>query len=1180
MQTRWSRRLRTALGLVLWAACLAPPAAAQNAASLRGTVTDASGGAVAGATVLLTNEATTVARQTTTDVRGGYYFAAVDPGLYALKVEAPGFRPREMRGIRISPNDTSAIDSTLEVATMAESIEVTAERATIETATGAREGLITSDQIDSLSMIGRNPMELLRVLPGMVTPDQAGMETAGKYAGALRTWDYTVNGLRGQNIMITLDGAKLQDVGANAGAMIVPNNEMVDEVKIQTSNYAAEFGSSAVSVRAVTKSGGSAFHGSVYGFMRDSAWAANDRSRSYAGQEKPDTQFQYPGFTVSGPIVVPGTSLNDKRDKLFFFFGAEWSRQERDVGSFLTVTPTAGQRNGHFGDYLGGQHLNQPETVLIPSGFPGAGSPAPNNDLSPYIDPVGRALINLYPLPNYSDPNNRYNYIFSRLSKADRNQQVLRVDWAATDRTRAYVRLARDKDVNTGYRGLWWNSSDVELPSPLDSPSLGLSAVGNVTSILTPSMTNELVLSWSDLRNDNRFEDPAVMSRSTYGIPNLNPWGESSPFVPQLFMQNTGGSLATMNDTENVLAYNGYMSVADTLTKILGSHALKGGFLVERQYKRQRGVNNANVQFNFNKDNNPGSTGSNFGDLLVGRPAQASFGSAPPEGEFVAWTTEAFVQDSWRIDRRLTVEVGLRVGLWTNNAETNDLGAIFLPERYDPTRGPFLDDGKTRVNGLAYVATGDVSRGLTDRRPLLFMPRVNFAWDLAGDGQTVVRGGAGLFHNREQGNAQYNVMNFAPYAYAATIGSRDLAQGLNYESIRGIAPLSLVSSRFNITSVSPESLDYPRSLTTSLSISRRISLAHVVEAGYVGGFGRHLSQLQQQNVVPAGTFSSGVIGNADLSVPVNRVALDNTVIRSRRPYPTLDNVAYYVNEGTSDYHALQATLRRDTGRFRYLASYTFSHAEGTNVGDQGTIDPLDPENRSFGTLPGDRPHLASLSWTLDLGSPVTSGRLGKILANGWHLSGISSYQSGAPYARTNNPNPFTFTGDIADSNVARGWWGTSDYAYALAPVFTCDPRQGGSDVGDRVFDINCVRIPSFGQTGEIISPYTFRTPGQQNHDLTVFKNVALGGDRKLQLRVGAFNVFNQAFPGLGDIDTNLQTTCQGRVNGVPDGAGGTVNGVCDPTRGFTFTQNTLENFGKIVTKRGHRVIELAVKLYF
>jgi hypothetical protein len=1187
------------LAIALLVVLVASAAFAQNAGSLRGTITDQQGAVLPGVTVVLTSEATKATRQAVTDAKGGYFFAALLPGSYTLAAELSGFKSHTTKGIRISPNDTRGYDVAMEIGGQSEKIEVTAEREIIQTQTGAREGVITAAQIENLSIISRSPMELLRILPGVVSPDQNDMQSVSNGGGANNTGGYSVNGVRGSNNVITLDGSRMIDIGSNSGLIIAPNTDFVSEVKIQSSNYAAEFGSGGVQVSMITKGGGSEFHGTIYDYMRHYKLGANDRSNAIAGVDRPKSKYQYPGGNLSGPILIPGTDFNKNRDKAFFFLGVELWRQNVDTGSVFKVVPTLGQRQGNFSDSVGGQNLNQPSSVLIPSGFPGAGTPAPGNNLAPYIDPTGQKLINLYPAPNYNDPNNRYNYVFNSLQKQDTTQVTLRLDYNFSDNTKAYVRLAQDGQVDQ-QRGLWWPSSDYALPTTVNNTQLGRSAAMNVTSVLSPTTTNELLFTYSKLKLDNIHADESKISLAGLGINGYGGFfGDQSPFAPlQIYSWGSQGSgnLWDPQDQHNIFAYNSSMQVSDNFTKVLNTHAIKVGFAVERGNKFQNFQNNGQTAIALGAGWIPGSTGNDFGDLLVGRPAQVESGTALSPGNFLAWSIDGYVQDSWKIKKNLTLEYGVRVSKWTNNKETNSRGAVFIPSRYDPSASTFLDAQKTQLNGVAYAALGQVPQGLIDNRSVFIMPRLNFAWDVSGSGNTVVRGGAGLFYNRPMGNAEYDVIRIPPNGYDTTIdayaGSGLGPVGLTYNTVNLVDPKSRIG-RIGVDSINPNSIDYPRTATASFSVAKRIPFQQVLEASYVGTFGRHLLNRRQFNVIPDGTLNHGTIGNSDLSIPVNSVALNSDAVIARRPYPALGNIRWWEYTAVSNYHSLQVTLSRQTGkRFQYFLAYTFSKGLGSTVanGEYDDIDAFDPRHRSYGVLSYDRTHILNFSYNYALPDLTKKGGvLGGIL-NGWQVSGITSWASGTPLS-------LGFSGDLQSDGMENAWWGTPDHqAYrvtnaigngsTIEPIYTCDPRRSGSNLGDKILDINCLKIPAFGQSGPFAPPIYIRIPSRPNFDVTIFKNFRIGqGDkRKLQFRLGAFDLFNQAAPtytgGFQDIDLTLNTTCNVRVNGVPNGVGGTVDGICDPTKGFSFTQNTIDNFGKIILKRGHRIVEVALKLYF
>jgi hypothetical protein len=404
---------------------------ASNTATIRGTVEDPSGGVLPGATVTLTNTGTKAVQTTATNERGGYTFSGVFPGTYEIKVELEGFKTYEQKAIAISPQDTRGIDVRLDVGQQNETVTVTATNEVIQTETGAREGVLTAAQIENLSVVGRSSLELLRILPGVVSPDNTAFESVSFGGGANNTQGYTVNGIRSSNNNVSLDGSALIDIGSNSGVIVTLNNDMVQEVKVQSSNFAAEHGSGGMNISAVTKGGSSRFSGSLYDYYRDHRFAANDRSNSILGTPKPKSSFNYPGGNVGGPIVIPGVEWLANRDKLFFFFGLESQRQKVDPGARLGVVPTQLQRQGIFTETNLPTGLGQPSStpVLIPQGFPGAGTLAPGGDLRPYLTNLGNALVNLYPEPNYVDPSGRFNYVLSQLEPTNRLDMKMRFDW-------------------------------------------------------------------------------------------------------------------------------------------------------------------------------------------------------------------------------------------------------------------------------------------------------------------------------------------------------------------------------------------------------------------------------------------------------------------------------------------------------------------------------------------------------------------------------------------------------------------------------------------------------------------------------------------------------------------------------------------------------------------------------
>jgi hypothetical protein len=1178
-----------------------------STATIRGNIQDSSGGVLPGATVTVTNTGTRAVQSTVSDDRGQYLVAGLFPGTYDLRVELSGFKSYERKAISLAPNDTRGLDVRLDVGQQSETITVTAQQEVIQTQTGAREGVLTAKQIDNLSVIGRSALELLRILPGVVTEFNQG-ESVSFGGGGNNTQGYTVNGIRSSSNTVSLDGSSLIDIGSNNGVIVSLNNDMVQEVKVQSANFLAEYGTGGMNVSGVTKSGTSKFHGSAYDYWRDSRFAANDRSNSITSTPKPKSKYQYPGGNIGGPIYF-GDSYTKNRDRLFFFAAFEVQRQQVDSGAHFTRTYTQAMRNGDFSELLAnrGSNLNSVPQLRIPRGFPNAGQPAPNNDMRPYLTATGKYFASLYPLPNYSDPANLYNYVYSELEPTNRTDMKMRFDWNISNSTKAYVRIARETETAESPRGVWWAPADVvALPTPNIGENRGRSFAGNVVTVLSPSMTNEALVSYSRLTLDNHFQDPSLLSQGAGGITfnGIFPAGQTSPYLPTDLLHGWGSSGQVGNlwaKANDMYAHNDALQFSDKLTKLLGSHGLKFGVSIERGQKQQNFQNLESGQLWFGTDNDTG-TGNSGADMLVGSIGSLTQGTArrgnpapgQPFGEWRYWNADVFAQDSWKLKPNFTLEYGVRAGYWTNNEELFGLGGYFSPSLYDATKGSFIDAGTfQRVNGVCYVETGCAPAGILKNRSPFALPRVGFAWDIDGNGNNVVRGGYGMYYNRNMGNVEYdNTLRLAPNAYQVATdfwagGGYGNGQGLNYNTAHEATLSSRIGS-IGINSLTPNSFKWPKTHSYSVSYARRIPWNQVVEASYVGTRGRDLVSRSNGNVMPYGALSSGSFNGVDLSNPVNRVAVASqaTNLATFRKFNALNALTLYDFRGESDHDSMQLTLSRQTGRrLQYFVAYTLGRTKGTLGGEYSNADPYDA-SRTYGVLDSDRTHVLNVSWNAflpDGGIGAMNNPIGRGLLNGWQLSGISSLASGLPYR-------LSFQGDAASGAISAAYFGTADVVgpsnsggNGLAPVYTCNPSLPGSKVGQKVLDLNCIGVPKFGENGDLVPPYNLRQPTRTNHDLTLFKNFAIQGDQKIQFRLGFFNLFNQAFATTSvdgnDINLALNTTCRVRVNNVPDGAGGLQN-VCDPTAGFDFTPQTKENFGKINLKRGHRVIELVLKYYF
>ncbi|PYS97657.1 MAG: hypothetical protein DMF65_11285, partial [Acidobacteria bacterium] len=797
------------------------------------------------------------------------------------------------------------------------------------------------------------------------------------------------------------------------------------------------------------------------------------------------------------------------------------------------------------------------------------------------------------------------NYASNVVSPQNRTDLKMRFDYNVTKNTRAYLRLARESERADYPYGLWWGPSNYELPSHVIGTNLGRSAALNVTSVINPTMTNEIVFSYSKLKLDNDYADPSKVSRSALGLQNLNlPFKTSSPYAPVAIIGNWQPNVSQLWEPGNLplFAHNDSLSFTDTLSKVTGNHTLKFGALIERFTKLQNNSSSPEglIEVNDTSFGQVKTTGNIWANLYTGRINQFQQSTPVPTGNFIGNNLELYGQDSWKLRPNVTVEYGMRFSYFPNVYEKNGLGVIFDPKSYVRGAGAFIGGDPNKPNGYLLASKGQVGKSVVPTPSPKFAPRLNVAWDIGGKGKTVIRGGAGVFYNRVQGNYQYGVLSSPPNTLSTAINgwgvpNNDLTLS-NLGTFNGLTQLagSAVSSQ-NLTSN-----EVPRVMTLSLSAARRLPFQNVLEVSYVGTFGRHLPQTRNYNFIPR-PLLSGTLGNANMADPVQRAAVGNNLANlpvaiNPVPFPDYSQVTLNEYTGTSNYHSMQLTLNRQLGKnLQYFLTYTFSKALGTTSVQESSgsdqVDPIDTRGRSYGILPFDRTHILNLSYNYnfpDLARGSWRNKFTKGVFNGWQMSGITTFESGRPIR-------LKFSGAITGSPALVSFFGTNAFtqssgnAGGVAPILLHNPQTGNTSVNGRYLDLSAVAIPGFGTTGPYQSPFYIRSPRRNNFDMTFFKNFNFTETKKLQFRFGLFNAFNEAFPNpdLGDIDLTLETQnainpATGQcfsVDNVPNGIG-TTNGVCDPTRGYTFTPRTLANFGRVTSKHGHRRIELALKFYF
>jgi hypothetical protein len=1147
------RGTATALALVaipVLAALLALPGntyAQSMTGALSGSVADESGGVIPGADVTVINEASKGIRRSVTNSDGFFAFAALPAATYTVQVSIAGFNTYEVTGVELRSGDSRSLRQvTLKVATVAETVSVSAEVALTPLNSGEKSATLTSEQIENIPIVGTSAAEVLRLLPGMTpmtggtnnkpnfTGEVYGINGNGEYSGGggnnqSAIGNYSANGNRAQQLDITIDGAPGADPGCNCATSVNPNTEFIQEFKVLQSNFSAEHAKGPVAMSVISKQGGREFHGSLFAYLRDYHLNSNEWYANKVGADRVKNKFTYPGFTISGPLVIPGTSFNKNRDKVFFFAGFEYFGQALDTGWVKSWVPTQAMRNGDFSDApsIGtGGFVNK-----VPN-FPGGIMPAGQ------IDPGGQALMNsIYPMPN-GDPSitGGYNYIDNILIDQNGWQGLARMDFNISDNTKLFVRYNIQRETQPFVIGFWWRNGERNLPypSPIEGKNRSDSVTASLTHVFSPTLTNETIFALTYIDFPNEYTDRAAISRSSLNYPYQGVFGDSPDQIPSVDAGGWGANGPIVYNPGGfdpiLFATKWQVAAADNLTKVWGLHTIKAGAYYEYVSNAQPNSANSNG-FMVLSNWSSGHTGNTFADLLQGGPGDYSEASLNKVNDMHYNMAEAYIQDSWKVKPRLTLDFGLRasyIGPWTDNLG-NGMAA------WDQSKYASELAQGTTYPGISYTAK-DPSAPLSgaDGNWFFVTPRFGFAWDTKGTGETVVRGGFGMYRYHEHQSIYSGLLTLGAgqRSYSASNAYFRTVEGLGGGALPG------AGSSIDITDDKQ-----PAVYNWSLTLNQKLPWSTNIELGYVGNKGENLLNdgIANVNAVPLGAMINDPTGNENLY----------------RPLSAYGDLNVYRHNMYSNYHALQALLSRQRGNFNFTASYTFSktlgiRAGGTNGVTWGSEYIVDPALFYYGVLGSDRTHVASLafSWLL---KEFPDNKTMDLFLGGWQVAGVASYVSGPPLQASSNAN-FAMAGTNAEGVTLDGAHIAGSPDMTAFPVLTCDPTE--NIPSGYMFNTSCFAAPSVGQNGNYVWPYV-KGNSYKNLDLSLFKNFSIGSKgQKIQLRLSAYNVLNFA-------------------TWYPDG---TQN----LTMNFTNGVLASPNFGKINedNKFGRRIVQVALRYTF
>jgi Carboxypeptidase regulatory-like domain len=772
-------------------------------ATLSGTVTDSSGGVISGAKVTVKPMNSTDTRKTVTNQEGFFSVPTLPAGVYEVQVEMKGFQSWQGRDITLNGADSRLMKIEMKVGSASETVVIEGTVTQLaQTDSGEKSALISSEDLQNLSLVGRNATEYLKILPGASLATAGGINKAA-YSGQV----VGINGfcagngcnagglsgvnINGQSANITQDGQNTFDPGAfGAATPVNPNPDMISEVKVMTSNFSSENAKGPVVVNTETKSGGSTFHGEGYMYARNHVMNATDHFNkdTRINQPKPNDSYYFPGGNIGGPLYIPGTGFNKSHQKLFFFEAFEYYDQHLDGGVDRAYVPTAANLAGDFSAYNGNSNSGGHSVLQTPVSAPKAGAwtgfdtraaggcTITGGVLSAAcIDPNALAYLKaVLPAPNV-DPSTHsgFNYVQQFAAPQTSWQNVVRGDWNVSDNTKFYVTWSRQRETANMPTGLWVGAGDWAVPTP--SATIGANGSDSTTvtfvHVFSPTMTVESRFGYTKIDFPSSPADLSKYLRSNVGynltgifgstnIPANVTWGDSAP--------NMGDVGHDYHPT--MIANKGIPSASADLTKVLGTHTAKFGFFFEHVYNKQD--NWGQFMGVYQYASWAGSpTGNEYADMLMGIGQAGYFEQAlPPPTDISQNVASWYAQDSWKLNRRITVNYGLRFEHYAKPYAPGFGMAAFNPLQYDPNAPANTNTGVSwNANNPLTPLSG------TSSRFLFFSPRFGAAIDVFGTGRTVVRGGWGKYraYDSVQSNAYTGPAQTALGSVTWTCGSND-----------------------------------------------------------------------------------------------------------------------------------------------------------------------------------------------------------------------------------------------------------------------------------------------------------------------------------------------------------------------------------------------------------------------
>ena len=1113
---------------------------AQNiTGSMSGRIVDQQGAVVPNATVSAIEPAKKVTISTKTTDQGEFTLSGLQPGSYTVEVLATGFKKLERINIALDAQDKLPLgDITLQVGAVTESVEVSATQALLQTESVERGQAVVGKQMENIEVNGRNPLDMAKLIPGIVSTANVSVGGSGGLSGVY------VNGNRGTMNQLTINGIGNIDTGADGSQNVTISTDSMAEFKVLTGQYQAEYGRNAGGqIAMVTKSGTDQFHGSTYIYHRHDDLNANTFVNNTRGLSRALYRYNDPGYTIGGPVYIPKV-FEKTRNKLFFFWSQEWQDQLAPVGAKNVTVPTALERQGNFSQSVD----NNGKALTIRD--PLTQAPVPGNIIpASQIYKIGQNLANLLPLPNTTGTG--YNYTSQVSGQTPRREDLLRMDYNVTQNLRVFGHWINNIQPVVNVYGAFVLGENVPLV-PINVPIPGYSFAGGATYVISPTMTNEFNMGMTK-NTINIFEQGNTLTRTASGVtlPLLYPNAVQNDYVPQI---NVGGSHLANSPSFGTadapfVNYNTTIDISNNLTKVWGKHIIKAGVYLQRSRKNQTSFSDNNGSYNWgDTTNNPYDTGYGYSNMLYGVYQTMDQSSAYINGLYRYWNVEQYVQDTWKLTPRLTLDYGLRASWYQPQYDAGLQASTFVLADWNPAQAPRLyapalingvrsafDKTTNTVLpaydiGLEVPGSGNpfngicqagkcVNKYLTKDRGAQWGPRFGSAWDMTGKQNFVLRVGGGIYYDRYQGNRVFNDVTNPPETVQPTL-YYGFAQNINPSNIL-LGPPSLVA--VDPVGKVPTTYNYQASLQTKLPWGM------VLDTAYVGTQGRHLQDNRNLNGVSYG--ADFLPQNQDPTLSPTAL-LGNSALPANflRPLQGFGSVTVYEGASTSNYNGLQVGLNRRAANGLFVgASYTWSHTLTTASSDTSSVR-IDQYTRLFdyGNASFDVRQNFNLNYVYLIPSLKNSSNyLVKLATAGWQLSGVTNFRTGLPFT----PG-FSVSGAGSVNQT-----GSNTEGARIGVVAGCNPYTGASDPYNRL-NAACFFAPSPGSLGFESGQNWLFQPGLINFDMSMQKEIAVVKERMhVQLRVDAFNVFNHANFNNG-LSTTLNfnsytTNAQGIVTGLP-----------------------------------------------